>query len=189
MTAATATAEARVLTEVRALAPFASDPRLYFAAVALPCANDSDRAAARGVLLAAIFALLPGLANDGKLQDVVQKIGSGIQVPPDVAEQIAQALVLSGLIECSLWGTFLRSPPPDAPPDAPPVPDAGYVSTRAAAARLDVDVNTVRRWVREGRLPASRLGGPRGRLRIFVEDLALAMATSRMVTRARQVRP
>jgi len=39
-----------------------------------------------------------------------------------------------------------------------PTPDDEYLSTRAAASFADVSGGTIRRWIREGKLPPHRAG-------------------------------
>jgi excisionase family DNA binding protein len=45
------------------------------------------------------------------------------------------------------------------------------ISTRQAAELLGVHPVTVRKWVRQGLLGAIRLPGPRGQIRIPIEEL------------------
>ena len=62
-----------------------------------------------------------------------------------------------------------------------------YVTPAEAATRLRVTPETIRRWIREGVLPAARTTGSRGRgrYRIAEADLILALepaASDRKVT-------
>ncbi|MCI0342782.1 MAG: excisionase family DNA-binding protein [Planctomycetales bacterium] len=52
-----------------------------------------------------------------------------------------------------------------------------YMTTREAGERLAVAPGTIRRWVREGRLPATRIPG--GLLRIADADLVLVLRPAR----------
>jgi len=47
----------------------------------------------------------------------------------------------------------------------------GDLTVRQAAKRLNVSTDTIRKWVRLGKLKSSRPGGPRGRHRFSPEDL------------------
>lgn len=53
--------------------------------------------------------------------------------------------------------------------------DKPYLSIPEAAAALDVSANSVRRWVKAGRLRANRL--PSGRLRVWREDVEAILTT------------
>lgn len=53
--------------------------------------------------------------------------------------------------------------------------DGIYISVAQAARILCVDEGTVRLWIRQGRLPAVRVGGGRV-VRILRADLALLLA-------------
>jgi excisionase family DNA binding protein len=58
-----------------------------------------------------------------------------------------------------------------------------FVSVAEAAISLGVTVNTIRRWVRDGRLQATQPGGEQGVLRIPAAEL------ERLADRARQTGP
>lgn len=53
------------------------------------------------------------------------------------------------------------------------------LSVAEVARRLDVSEETVRRWLREGRLPGYRLGGGRSGWRISESDLAEFLRSTR----------
>jgi excisionase family DNA binding protein len=61
-----------------------------------------------------------------------------------------------------------------------PAPASGqvYVSVRDAANRTSVSPRTVKRWIADGRLPATRLPSPKGlgQLRIRSADLEVLLA-------------
>jgi excisionase family DNA binding protein len=60
--------------------------------------------------------------------------------------------------------------------------DQTYLTITEAADRLEVSSGTVRRWVREGRLPA--ITHPSGRRRIRPEDIDAILATAESGTAA-----
>jgi excisionase family DNA binding protein len=61
-----------------------------------------------------------------------------------------------------------------SPPDEPVTPD--LLTLHEAARELRLAPDTVRRWTKCGRLPASRLPGPNGKILIHRDDLAALLA-------------
>jgi excisionase family DNA binding protein len=60
--------------------------------------------------------------------------------------------------------------------------DQTNLTITEAAVKLDVSSGTVRRWIREGRLPA--ITHPSGRRRVRPEDVAKILAGELTATRA-----
>lgn len=62
----------------------------------------------------------------------------------------------------------------------------GYLSTEAAAEFADVAVGTIRRWVREGKLPEHRAGR---RVRVLRSELARLLDGGRRPTKRAKLSP
>lgn len=50
-----------------------------------------------------------------------------------------------------------------------------YVDLNAAADYLDVSTKTVRRMISDGQIPARRVGGPRGAIRLRLSEVDAAL--------------
>jgi excisionase family DNA binding protein len=61
----------------------------------------------------------------------------------------------------------------------PRVPHDELLTIPEAARRLRVEPGTLRRWISEGRVPAIRLAGQRGPLRVVAADLVLLFEPAR----------
>lgn len=68
-------------------------------------------------------------------------------------------------------------------------PAPTYIGAATAAARLGISTDTIRQWIREGRLPAVRLPGGRGRYRIDERDLLLVLEPGADAARGGPVGP